>query len=399
QLKEKEFESYGIDSRTIVKGALFFALKGEHTNGHLFLQDAFARGAAGAIVSQDVDVSQFPGTLVRAADSLAALHALGAFVRGRSRTRFIGITGSSGKTSTKEFTATLLAQKYKIFKSEGNLNSITGLPLSLLAMQPADYAVFEIAMNQPGEIARLASVLKPHLGVLLNVNPVHLGQFTSIDDIAVEKCSLVTGMATDATVLLNADDARIAPRIPPQYQNRVSFGISEKADLRITDIFQQGVRGTRAAFRWKDDHIPFDTNLCGVSNLYNIAAAVSIGLTLGLEWRQILNGISKLQPYEHRGVLLSFDGIHVYDDCYNSNPKALEISLEIMRQSRGYKRKIAVVGDMLELGKHENDFHRQAGEQVASAGIDVLVATGKLSQQMIETAQKGNVREIHSAMN
>lgn len=392
QRHQDSFESFGIDSRKIPKGGLFFAMKGENTDGHLFLQDAFRNGAAGAVVerAEEPFVAAALKTLILVNDTMKAIQDLAAFVRKQSPSKYVGITGSSGKTSTKEFTAELLAKTYAVYKSEGNLNSLTGLPLSLLSMEQKECAVFEVAMNHPGEIERLSKILKPDVGVIMNVNPVHAVQFSSINEIADEKCSLIQGMLEDSTVIYNADDLLLDVRLRTR-KAKFLYGFSPKVDLRITDVRMRGVRGSNAVLVSHGRQIPLETELCGFGNLYNIAAAVSVALTMNVPVAEIADGITQLRPFQQRGILIRKNGIHIYDDTYNSNPKALEMILKMAGESTGYNRKIAVLGDMLELGPDEEKFHADAGEQVAMNQFDILITTGPLSRHMGNSAEKRGI--------
>lgn len=393
--EQESFNAFGIDSRKIGQGDLFFAIRGEHTDGHLFVADAFQRGAGGAIVDQPGFSAEGGRTIIQVQDSMKALQDLGAFVRRENTARFIGITGSSGKTSTKEFTAALLSQRYRVFKSEGNLNSLTGLPLSLLSLESCECAVFEVAMNNPGEIARLSSVLKPDIGAILNVNPVHSLQFPSIDAIADEKCSLVEGMARDSLLVFNADDPLLLERLQKR-QAGFTYGFSSGADLRITDVRMKGVSGSQAVFRWNQEHVEVHTALCGIGNITNIACAVAVAVNLNLTSEEIGRGINELKPYQQRGVLITSGDIAIYDDTYNSNPRAVDLALRIVSESRGYRRRIAVLGDMLELGAGEKQFHEAAGEQVAAGGFDALVTAGPLSRHTAEAAQRKGVKAVYA---
>lgn len=390
------FTSYEIDSRKAKPGSLFFALRGTVTDGHLYVADAAGRGAGGTIVEQMVD-APLSLTVIQVPHSLQALRELAASVRNASNARFIGITGSAGKTSTKEFTAALLSRKFRIYKSEGNLNSITGLPLSLLAMEDPECAVFEVGMSEPGEIAGLTALLQPHVRVLLNVNPVHLQQFPSVDAIADEKSALLNGVRETDIVVYNADDARLTKRVTPKKAHKISYGFADDADLRIADVQSKGVHGQTAWLEWRKDRHPIRTTLCGKGNLYNVAAAAATGLACSLEWQDILRGIESFRPYAQRGTLIPAAGFDIYDDTYNSNPAALRFALELTSQSEGYSRKVAILGDMLELGPQENEFHQEAGRQAASLGIDVLVAAGSRSRGMAEAARKSGVGEVYEA--
>jgi len=399
QRHHESFDSFGIDSRKISKGGLFFAMKGEDTDGHLFLQDAFRNGAAGAIVERvgEPFMAAPQKTLILVDDTMKAIQELAAFVRNQGSSKYIGITGSSGKTSTKEFTAELLTKKYSVYKSEGNLNSMTGLPLSLLSMEQKDCAVFEVAMNHPGEIGRLSEILKPNVGVIMNVNPVHAVQFSSIEAIADEKCSMIQGMSEDSPVIYNADDPLLDARLKTR-KAKFLYGFSPKVDLRITDVRMRGVRGSHAVLVSHGQQIPLETELCGFGNLYNIAAAVSVALTMNVPVAEIADGIRQLKPFQQRGILIQKNGIHIYDDTYNSNPKALEMILKMAGESTGYKRKIAVLGDMLELGPDEEKFHTEAGEQVAANHFDILITAGPLSRHMGKSAERRGMT-VHTTDN
>ncbi|HET6266506.1 MAG TPA: UDP-N-acetylmuramoyl-tripeptide--D-alanyl-D-alanine ligase [Acidobacteriota bacterium] len=389
-----EFEAYGIDSRTIAKNALFFALKGENTDGHLFVESAVHNGAGGAVVEREIALPDSPLTVLRVRESMKALQDLAASVRRTQPGEFIGLTGSAGKTSTKEFTAAILSQKYGVYKSEGNLNSLTGLPLALLSMIPEACNVFELGMNHPGEIAQLATMLRPDIGMLLNVNPVHLGQFASVEAIADEKFSIFSGLPSDGVAIINADDPLILKRTPYLKLRSFSFGFSDRADLRITDFEELGVKGTRGILQWKSKQIPFRTRLCGTGNAQNIAAAALAGLLLDVSESQVAAGIEALKPYRQRGELWESNGISVYDDSYNSNPAALRIAMEIVATSKGFRRKIVALGDMLELGPRELEFHAEAGAQVAQSTADVLIAAGERSKSMAEGARRAGMTDV-----
>lgn len=388
---ETSFEHYAIDSRRAVDGCLFFALRGEQTDGHLFVGDAIRRGATGAIVEQIPEDMPEKASVIQVSDTLQALQDLGALVRSRSRARFIGITGSSGKTSTKEYMAALLGSN--VFKSAGNLNSLTGLPLALLSLENEPLAVLEVAMNHPGEIAILSRILRPDIGVLLNVNPVHLGQFHSVEAIADEKCALLEGMSEGSVLIFNADDPLISQRMSRSSLQKITFG-SSQADLNIADVSMKGVRGCKGTLIWKQQAIHFETVLCGTANLQNIAAAVCVALFLDVTPDEIVGRIAELEPYPQRGLLMKLNGIDVYDDSYNSNPKALHMALQMAASSEGYRRKVAALGDMLELGKDEVAFHQEAGQQVADLNFDVLITAGPLSKATTEEARKRGMTEV-----
>jgi UDP-N-acetylmuramoyl-tripeptide--D-alanyl-D-alanine ligase len=221
----------------------------------------------------------------------------------------------------------------------------------------------------------------------MNVNPVHAMNFPSIEAIADEKCSLVRGMTAESTVVYNADDPLIKKRLKDRAKI-FTYGFSAKVDLRITDVRMRGVKGSSAVLVSHARQIPVETILCGFGNLYNIAAAVSVALTLGIPVIDIALEVTKLKPFHQRGILIQRNEIDIYDDTYNSNPKALEMILKMAGESTGYKRKIGILGDMLELGEEEVKFHQKAGEQVGNNGFDILITAGPLSKHMKEEAEK-----------
>jgi len=387
------FSFFAIDSRKLKPGSLFFALKGTQTDGHLFVDAAFQAGATGAVVEQELKAD---GTLVQVQDSMQALHDLATFSRKNSKARFIGITGSAGKTSTKEFTAKLLMEQFSVYKSEGNLNSITGLPLSLLAMTDEQRAVFEAGMNHPGEIASLGKMLRPHVAVLLNVNPVHIEYFDSIEGIAKEKASLADCVIEDGPVIYNGDDELLRNEMIKRVMKKISFGRNSDSDLRIEELNLKGVRGLDAVLNWNGQQFEIESSLCGMGNAYNIAAAVSVALVEGMKAKDIQSGVKKLAAYSQRGILTEISGIHIYDDSYNSNPRALELALQLIADSKGFNRKVAIVGDMLELGENAIAYHQEAGKHAATSGIELLITAGSLTQHMADEARKHGVSEVHT---
>jgi UDP-N-acetylmuramoyl-tripeptide--D-alanyl-D-alanine ligase len=265
-------------------------------------------------------------------------------------------------------------------------------------MNQEERAVFEVGMNQPGEIASLASLLQPDIAVLLNVNPVHLGQFPSIEEIAKEKTSLADHLAhTDSRVVYNADDTLIRQFLRGKKGEHVSFGTAEHADLRIHDVELRGVRGIKMKLQWQKDTATLETGLCGLGNAYNVAAAVCVALLEGMNWNDIESVVRTLSPYNQRGVLLDLNGILVYDDSYNSNPKALELALSMLAATTGCKRKVAIIGDMLELGPDEIRFHSDAGKLAAQYGYDVLITAGPLSKHAADAATQKGMKHVYAA--
>jgi UDP-N-acetylmuramoyl-tripeptide--D-alanyl-D-alanine ligase len=389
--------SYAIDSRLVAPGGLFFAVAGRR-DGHDFVADAAKRGAAAAVVSRPVAVADPAFGLVQVGDTVAALQVLAHDVLGRRPVRVIGITGSIGKTTTKEFTAALLAPRFKVLKSEGNYNNSLGLALTLLRLGPGeDAAVLEMGMSAPGEIRALARIAPPDVAVITNVNPVHLQFFRSLEDIALAKKEILDGAKPGATAVLNGDDplvTRIAAGFPGR---RLTFGRGPACDVRAENVESRGFDGYAFTLRYERSSTPVTLPCVNEAAVANLLAAAAAALALGLDLEEIRPAIDGLGPFPARGALIEPGrGLRVYDDSYNSNPRALEAALASLSVLPA-PRKVAVLGDMLELGESGVDFHRRAGEAVARTGWDLLVTIGPLAAVIADGAVAAGMspRAIH----
>ena len=379
------FRSYSIDSRTIAPGELFFAVPGRR-DGHDYLGDAAEKGAAGAVVSRPVAVPGPGFGLVEARDTVAALQDLARAALLRRPVKVVGITGSVGKTTTKEFTAALLSSRYRVLKSEGNLNNHLGLALSLLRIEPEHQAaVLEMAMSAAGEILALTQMAPPDVAVITNVNPVHMQFFESLDGIARAKKEILDGAAKGAAAVLNGDDPLVREMAAGWRGRTVTFGLGPDCDVRAEDVRRQGYEGLDLTLKYGREEARVRFPFVNEAHVPNLLAAAAVCLALGLGLQDIAPVIPTLRPFPMRGALEETGGIRLYDDSYNSNPRALEAAL---RSLAGLPagRKVAVLADMLELGEGERDFHLQAGKSVAAAGWDVLVAVGRLAAFIAEGA-------------
>jgi UDP-N-acetylmuramoyl-tripeptide--D-alanyl-D-alanine ligase len=379
-------DSYDIDTRRLRPGALFFALTGAR-DGHDFLPDAAARGAAGAVVSRTVP-SPAPGfALVRVADTLRALQVLAHGVLAARPRKVVGITGSTGKTTTKEFVAALLAARYRVLKSEGNFNNRLGLPLSLLRLEPDDeVAVLEMGMSAPGEIRELVGIAPPDVALITNVHPVHLAFFPDLRAVGRAKREILEGTRPDGTAVLNGDDPLVAELAAGWRGRRVDFGFGPACEVRAEGLRRRDYAG--AAFRLRYGSAAADMELPFLydSAVLNFLAAAGAALALDVPLANVLARVPALVAPGMRGVFTELaGGVRFLDDSYNSNPKALEMALRSLAGLPA-PRKIAVLGDMLELGPGEADFHREAGRLVKRLGWDILVAIGPLARHMADGA-------------
>ncbi len=375
-----------IDSREIKPGAVFFAIKGERLDGHQFVAQALEKGAVGAVVSRLPENVGKP--LIQVEDTTRALQRLASSIRDRYDVTLIGITGSAGKTTTKEMIATLIGSERRVHKSWGNFNNQIGAPLCLDNMpDDAEVVVSEMGMNHAGEIAEIAGLMRPHVGVYTNIAPVHIEFFGTIEGIAAAKRELLENVIPGGTIVVNNDNEHVV-RISRGFDGRrVTYGVEHDAEYRGTNIRERGLLGTRFTLEAEGSTREFELLLPGRHNLDNLLAAIATARAVGISWEGIERGVKDVKPAYHRGVIVPFNGAQIYDDTYNSNPYALARTLELMTQADVTGRRIAVIGDMLELGEQELQFHRDAGKGIPKS-IDVVVGVGKRSKSLLEGARE-----------
>jgi UDP-N-acetylmuramoyl-tripeptide--D-alanyl-D-alanine ligase len=376
---------YSIDSRTIGKGQLFFAIKGDRFDGHDFVQAALDRGAVAAVVSKDF---AGPGNLLRVKDTLAALQTLANKVRHIWGRTVIGVTGSAGKTTTKEAIAQVLAAKFKVMKSEGNLNNHFGLPLQLLRIQPeTEIYVSEMGMNHAGEIAALAKIAEPSVGVVTMVAPVHLEFFGSIEGIAKAKKELIDALPPEGTAILNGDDQLVRKFNEGRRGRAIYFGLGERADVRAVNLVEHGAEGSEFEVVAKGERARVKLPLVGRHNVANALAAVAAGIEQGVPLQAAAEALGQLRPSDKRGEVVEIGGATVVNDCYNSNPKALQSMVDALLAMPA-KRHIVVAGEMLELGPAGEELHRECGRFMADHKVSQLIGVRGLAKPMMEAARE-----------
>src|SRR5579872_5091425 len=385
--------AYSIDSRTIVSGELFFAVKGERLDGHDFVEQALAKGAVAAVVRKD-QLDRYPdqSQLLAVDDTLVALQTLATAVRKLWGKPLIGVTGSAGKTTTKEAIAHVLAARFRVLKSEGNFNNHFGLPLMLLKLEPEfDVAVIEMGMSHAGEIRALAKIAQPEIGVVTNVAAVHLEFFDSLAGIARAKYELVESLPPNGTTVLNAEDEYVSQFVRGFKGKVVMYGMGATADVRADKIHSNGLSGTQFDVVIGRMREPAVLPLVGEHNILNALAAVAVGLERGMTLSEAVAALSTLAPADKRGQVLRVGTITVINDCYNSNPKALRAMVDALA-TMGARRRIVVAGEMLELGPAAEEMHRQAGRHVAERKIDVLLGVRGLAQSTVDAAKQAGIR-------
>lgn len=373
---ERLLPSVSIDTRTLRAGDLFVALRGPHFDGHAFVRDAIAGGAAGVAVSDASCVAPDDVPTIVVEDTLRGLQEAARAIRRRAATTVVAITGSVGKTSTKEITATLLARRFTTFRTRGNLNNHIGLPLSLFELRTApQMAVVELGMSGFGEIRRLVQIAEPQLRVWTNVGEAHLGFFASVEDIASAKEEILAEAGPEDVLVANAGDPRVIARAPRFAGRVVTFGVGAVADVAVTDIHAHGLEGTTATMTMGGAPYVIETRLIGTPSLANIAAASAVALECGVPPAEIVADVAALAPPPHRGaVVKASGGWTVVDDAYNSSPLALIRALETLATAPG--RRVAILGEMLELGELAGSYHAACGREAARLGISVVIAVG-----------------------
>lgn len=404
-----EATGYSIDSRTLSAGDLFFAVRGERMDGHDYVEAALANGAVAAVVSQrwlpPADVE--PGRLLRLPDTASdcVLHGLQALAHAVRRLwaqgggkRVIGITGSAGKTTTKECVAQVLATRFRVLKTEGNLNNHFGVPLQLLRLQPEhEVAVLEMGMNHAGEIAALARIAEPEWGVVSNVAAVHTEFFEDgIEGVARAKKELVDALPSDGIAFLNADDARVGRfglgRTERQAR-AVLYGTSGSADVQAVEVEELGLAGTSFLVRAGHEQHSVQLALLGRHNVLNALAAISVGLASGVRLPDACEALEALRPSEKRGSVVEIGGARLINDCYNSNPHALNAMVATLAGTSATRR-ILVAGEMLELGPEAPFLHAECGRAAAQAGIDVVLGVRGLARELVTAAREAGA-EAH----
>ena len=369
---------FSTDTRSLVPGDLFVALRGDRFDGNTLVANALERGACGAIVERRAAwPGDARGVAIVAGDTLRALQRLASAIRAGSGTRVVAVTGSAGKTTTKEVTAEFLSSKYSVFRNKGNLNNHIGLPLSLLELRRRpDVAVVELGMNHPGEILTLVQIARPDVRVWTNVGDAHLGFFDSPDAIADAKAEILDGAGWGDAIVVNADDPRVMARVAGFTGEVITFGIEHAATVQAQNVRDLGTEGMRATLITRDASREFTTLLLGRGNLANILAAAAVAIHLGIPLDEIVARAATLRPAHHRGEVVRLrNGVTLIDDSYNSSPSALARALEVLARSQA-TRKAAVLGEMLELGKHTSSLHEVCGATAAHAGLAWLIAVG-----------------------
>jgi len=399
---------YSIDSRTIAAGELFFAVRGERFDGHDFVEAALANGAVAAVVSMRwlEPAGMDMGRLLRVPDHdgcgvLDSLQQLARAVRRSWGKRVIGVTGSAGKTTTKDAVAQVLGANFRVLKSQGNLNNGFGLPLQLLRLEAEhDVAVIEMGMNHAGEIAALARIAEPDWGVVSNVAPVHLEYFADgIEGIARAKYELIEALPPDGIAILNCDDERVTRFGDGMGERAVFYGMGERADVRAVQIAEIGAEGVVFTVTAYGERATVQLHMLGRHNVHNALASIAVGLRSGMSLAVCAAALEDLRAGDKRGEIIEWRGATVINDSYNSNPRALDAMVDALLAMPVAidGRHIVVAGEMLELGPEGAVLHTACGQRMAARGVDVVVGVRGLAAALVEGAAQGGTNAVFVA--
>ena len=399
-LRGSEITGAVIDSRQVEPGYLYIPIRGERVDGHRFIPDVFEKGAL-AVLSEE-PLENPAGPYIQVASSEQALKDIAEFYRSTLGIKIIGITGSVGKTSTKEMISAVLSQKYNVLKTEGNFNNEIGLPLTILRIRREhEVAVVEMGISEFGEMHRIAKVAKPDICVMTNIGQCHLENLIDRDGVLRAKSEIFDFLKPDGHIVLNGNDDKLVTvqevkGVKPVFYY-VEDGTAKKADLpyEITAdaIENKGLRGLNANLHFPEEVCQIHEPIPGVHNVYNACAAACVGRIMGLTNEEICQGIAHAKTIAGRTNLITLGEVLVIDDCYNANPVSMKASLDVLAQADG--RKIAVLGDMGELGENEREMHYDVGKYAANTGVDILFCCGTLSEELAKGAQRGHTKVMY----
>ena len=393
------FRGVSINSRTVKEGELFVCIKGENFDGHDFFGDAFRKGAAGIILSDTknlstgmLDKGESP-FVVQSENTLRALQDLASYQRSLFPFRVIAVTGTNGKSTTKEMIASIIETKYKTLKTEGNLNNHIGLPLTLLKREPEhEVGVLEMGMSAAGEIKRLAEIAKPDIGVITNISVGHLGQLKTIKEVQAAKGELFDSLHKEGTAIVNADDPLVLELAKSLRIKKITYGIKEPADIQASDIQNKGNHGFTFTAKIFDQAISVKLPQIGYCNIYNALAALATGHSLGITGKEMNLGLKNYQQIPQRNEQIHHEGMTLINDTYNANPQSMREALKTLKEINTQGKRFFIIGDMLELGPLSESAHHELGQEIARSNVDYLVTVGPLASLAAESA-KANVRK------
>ncbi|MBO6134073.1 MAG: UDP-N-acetylmuramoyl-tripeptide--D-alanyl-D-alanine ligase [Lachnospiraceae bacterium] len=405
---DREAAGVEIDSRKVEKDGIFFCIQGERSDGHSFLSEVAARGARFAVVEKPLEdlPKPLPLPCLKVDSTLFALEDMGAYYRSLFDCKVVGVTGSTGKTSTKDFIYSVMSEKFLTLATAGNMNSNIGLPLMVMRLNDSyEAACLEMGINHPGEMSRLAKVARPDIAIITNIGVSHIENLGSQNGIMEEKLHIADYMDGNGTLFLNGDDP-LLQTLRGKREGLVFFGKSKENDIYLDEVLPFGLRGTEALIRSKAESSIFSSplkvtvSLPGQHMLYNALAAAAVGSALGLSREEIANGISKMKSAAGRSNVIEAGSLTILDDCYNASPDSMKAAFALMQQAevsagegKAHQRRVYILGDMFELGSRQEEMHFEVGEAAAETAPDLLITIGALARQIHEGAANRIERE------
>lgn len=394
---DTQVESFSTDTRTLRTGDLFIALEGKNHDGHSFVAEALRKGAIGALISKPPFFSP-PSKclLIETRDPLEALGSIAHCWRLNHSVPLVAVTGSNGKTTTKDMISSVLGQRWQVLPSPGNFNNLIGLPLSLLQLRVHhEVTVVELGMNAPGEISRLAQICRPDIGIITNVGPAHLEFLGSVEAVAAAKAELLPFLDRGLAIL-NRDDPYSSPLLTQVQGKLLTFGLSPEADLWADSLKPQGSKGIRFVLRCRGGGIPVSLPTPGLYNVYNALAAATVGWAMGMDLNTIARGLEETHLPPMRMELIQLPcGARILNDAYNANPASMKVALETFFEVQNGGRAILLLADMLELGPEAKSAHFSVGELVARLSPDLLITMGELSEEIANGAIRAGMNPEH----
>lgn len=383
--REREAEGVVIDSRLLVPGAVFIATKGERVDGHSFIGQVFEKGAM-AVICEDLP-EDLPGPCILVKNSFQALKDVAAFYREGLDIPIIGITGSVGKTSTKEFIAGVLSARYRVWKTQGNFNNEIGLPLTVLQIREEhEVAVLEMGISQFGEMHRLSRIARPDICVLTNIGQCHLEYLKDRDGVLRAKSEIFDFSNPEGFVFINGDDDKLITLKEMLGERVWSFGRSKENDFYAVNEESEGLLGSKFDIEGRKKLTEVQIPLPGEHMVLNALAAFAVAGSLGLDEEEIRKGFTRVEQVGGRSNIIRLNGRVLIDDCYNANPVSMKAALELLWQAEG--RRVAILGDMYELGKEEKELHRQVGRYAMKGKTDLLIGVGELAESICAGARE-----------
>lgn len=391
----KAFRGVSINSRTIEKEELFVCIQGENFDGHNFLGEAINKGAAGIILSDPVHLSgnMISGGnspfVIQSQNTLRALQDLAGYQRTRFPFQVVAVTGTNGKSTTKEMIASIIETKYKTLKTQGNLNNHIGLPLTLLARKPEhEVGVLEMGMSAAGEIKRLAEIAKPDIGVITNISVGHLDQLKTIKDVQAAKGELFDAITKEGTAIVNADDPLVLELAKSLRVKKITYGIEQSSDVQASNIQNEGSSGFTFTAKVFNQKISVKLSQIGYCNIYNALAALATGHSLGISGKDMSRGLENYQQIPQRNEQIHYEGVTLINDAYNANPQSMREALKTLSEFNTQGKRFLIIGDMLELGLLSESAHHELGQEIILSNVDHLVTVGPLASLVAESAKK-----------